>query len=382
MRVLFVANTPFELYYLSSVGYLLRRARSDTHLRLLMSPNIERLLNPELASLYQDVQVSYFPGNPRAASWHALLRRLPYDVISSLAFLRQLKKLDLGADVICISSFREYFANILCRHPGNGPHLVALRMADESDHLCQVEKPFHAVFYNLLNRLFGISTMEYRWHPDTAYTTSRWYRNYPYQRTIYISDWGHGQNGTEYRLPPPFAALRCLYGIEDSSQQEKAILVAGERTPLYENWDAAAQALYEGFFDFLRQRFSGFRLLFKPRAGLTKVENLHLDGFEILPADISFEELCLRHSYRMVVSIKSTACKVAAYYGQPAYVLYPMFNFPPSIRESLDTYLADTRSIVRVRSLTDLLQEPSPAPTANIDELAKLYWEAIMEGTT
>ena len=99
----------------------------------------------------------------------------------------------------------------------------------------------------------------------------------------------------------------------------------------------------------------------------------------MVPSNASFEDLCLRHNYHRVVSVKSTACKVAAYYGQPAYVLYQMFNFPAKIREFLDTYLADMRSIVRVRDLTELLQEPPPTPSADIDKLAALYWEAVME---
>ena len=374
MRVLNVANTVFELYYLSSVGYLLRHARPDISLRLVTTPHVAARLNQELEGLYSDVQVLGFP---------SISYRPAPDVVRSLRFRHRLGQLDLRADIVCISSFREYFANILCRYWANGPRLVALRMCDyECDRLCQARRPLRSVYLNLLNHLFGVSTMEYRWHSDTAFTYAYWYTRNPYHRTICISDWGHGQTGSEFRLPPPFVALRQLYGVGNDAglRQEHAILVAGERTPLFETWDAAAQSLYDHIFDFLRQHFDGYRLLFKPRAGLTDSTHLRLDGFEMVPADMPFEELCLRNVYDRVISIKSTACKVAAYCGQPAYVLYKMFDLPTNLRQTLDAYLSDMQSIVKVRNLNELLHDPPVVHGISIDKLSRSYWQAVVAG--
>lgn len=373
MRVLNVVNTTFELYYLSSVGYLLSRARPSVSLGLLTGPKLVQKLNSELASLYSDVQVVGFP---------TVSGRLHRDVARSLNFRRQLGQLNLQADVVCISSFREYFANIVCRNLDSGPRLVALRMCDhECERLCRVREPRHAAYLNLLNVLFGASTMRYRWHPDAAHAfQSKTYNRNPYHRTICISDWGHGQTRNEYRLPPPFVALRGLYGLENSTdlKHEKAILVAGERTPPFKCWDATTQSLYDRFFDFIRQHFAGQRLLFKPRARLTDTAQLRLDGFEMVPADTPFEELCLRNIYDRVIAIKSTACKVAAYCGQPAYVLYRMFDLPMSIREPLDAYLADMQRVIKIRDLNELLQEPPPAASFDMEKLSALYWQAVL----
>lgn len=378
MRVLMVVNTIFELYYLSSVGYLLKRVRPEVRLQLLTKPKIATRLNPELLHLYTDIQTVNFPG---------ISGKPVSDIANSLRFWYKLRQLDLDANVMCINSFREYFANVLCRHLKGHVRLVALRMADHNcDHLCQVKKPLHSLYANLFNRAFGISTMEYRWHQDTAHTSAHWFRQDPYDRTICISDWGHEQGENEFRLSPPFVALRHYYGLGqgDIPTHELAIVLIGERTPLYEGWNSKEQTLYEYVFDFLRQKFSGYRLLFRPRAGLTDLERLKpfLEGFELMPADIPFEELCIRNSYSKVISIKSTACKVAAYYGIPAYVLYPMFELPSSLRQILDAYLADMQSIVRVHDLSELMNNPPVIPKYDIQELSELYWQAVMEGMT
>lgn len=383
MQILNVVNTVFELYYLSSVGYLLQCAQPNVRLRLLTTPRIAARLNPEMNSLYSDVQIMNFPYISQSMGLRTIHRRLRYDITNSLEFRRQLDQLDLNADIICISSFREYFANILCRYIGSGPRIIALRMADhECDRLCQVRKPFHSLYLNLLNRLFGVSTMEYRWHKNTALTHAYWYTQNPYHRTIYISDSGYAQSSSEFRLPPPFIALRKLYGLSGNGdfQQQPSIMVAGERTPLYEGWDAAAQSLYEKVFDFLRENFAKYELLFKPREGLTDVDKMQLNGFRIIPPNVPFEELCLRKIYSRVISVKSTASKVAAYYGQPAYVLYPMFNLPANLRKTLDAYLADMRGVIKVHDLNELLQESSSGLTFDVDDLSARYCEAVMGG--
>ena len=94
MRILFVANTVFELYYLSAVAYLLRQAQPDVSLRLLVRPRTAPALNAELSSLYGDIQeleTTYLSGRPH------------WDVVSTLRFRRRLAALDLGADIVCIS---------------------------------------------------------------------------------------------------------------------------------------------------------------------------------------------------------------------------------------------------------------------------------------
>ena len=373
-QVLNVVNTVFELYYLSSVGYLLQRAEPGVSLRLLTRPEVAVKLNPELSALYTTVQTINFPsisGQPLK------------DMANSLRFRRQLERINLSPEIVCISSFREYFSNILCRYMRGCPRLVALRMADEeTDLTCHIKKPLRSLYPNLFNCLFGASTMEYRWHSKTAFTYAYWFKRNPYHQTISISDWGHGQDGEKlFRLPPPFPALRQYYGMNRTAELRRpAILLIGERTPLFETWDAKAQSLYESVFDFIRQNFDGYQLLYRPRAGLTDIDKVKplLKGFSVMSADVPLEELCLRNTYSKVISVKSTASKVAAYCGQPAYVLYPMFDFPVEVRGTLDAYLGDMRGVVKACDLNELLYGCQPMPSPDINQLSALYAEVIL----
>jgi len=375
MQILNIVNTTFELYYLSAVGYLLKLAHPETGLRLLATQKTISKLNPDLASLYDDIQL-FKPVQ-------MTVRRPWVDLIGTLRFRRQIEHLDLHADIICISSFREYFANILCRQLGNNSRIVAFRMCDyECDNLSQKKNRLYQAYLNAFNSQFGFSTMEYRFHSDPAtMAATSWYRHSPYHRTICISDWKNGQDGSRFRLPPPFIALKQLYKLPLTTEFEdkKPILVAGERTPLYPCWGDSDQDLYKGIFNFIRENFKENDLLFKPRPGLTNIENLPLEGFHLVPGEIPFEELCLRNQYSRVISIKSTSSKLAAFCGHPAYLLYPMFNFPQNIREILDTYLSDMKAIINVQNFNDLLQVPSSSFNPDLDALSQQYWKAVVD---
>ena len=370
MRILFIVNTVFELYYLSAVANLLREAQPDVSLRLVVRPRVRPALNTDLAGLYSDIQeleITFLSGRP------------DWDVINSLRFRRRLASLDLDADVVCISSFREYFANILGRHLRAETRMVAFRMCDHfPDDGTYMKRPLRAMYNNLFNRVFGASTMEYRWLAEEPLFAIRWYVNNFYTRTICISDWGGPSDLDHMRLPPPHKSLRKLYGtdIQDTCQDAKpAILVAGERAPMFKDWSDASQQRHESVFDFLRERFPGHRLLFKPRPGLTDITNLPLDGFEMVPPEMPFEELCLRQDFSKVISIRSTTSKIAAYCGLQGYLLYPMFDLPGSVVDFVDREFADMRSIVRVAELDDLLRVPD-RPQVAVDQ-PRLYWEAV-----
>ena len=370
MRILFIANTVFELYYLSAVAHLLREAQPDVSLRLLVRPRTAPALNAELSGLYSDIQeleITYLSGRP------------DWDIINSLRFRRRLASLDLDADIVCISSFREYFANILCRYVPADTRMVAFRMCDHfPDEETYMKRRARSMYNNLFNWVFGASTMEYRWLAEDSMFGSKWYVHNLYSRTICISDWGSPNDRDHMRLPPPHGSLRKLYGTNgDSTRQgaKPAILVAGERTPLFQAWNETDQAKYESLFGFLSERFPDHRLFFKPRPNFTDTSQVPLDGFEMVPPDMPFEELCLRQDFSKVISVRSTTSKIAAYCGLSGYLLYPMFDLPKSVAVFCDREFADMRSIVRVTQLDDLLREPDPQPRTA--DLPGLYWDAV-----
>lgn len=376
MNVLNVAYTVFELYYLSSVGYLLKLSNPNVKLYLLTRSAVAERINPQLAELYSDVLVMDLLRQPSTR-----LRETLQTLSWSTKFIKHIQGLGFVADIVCVTAFREYFSNLLLQHlPGN-PRFVTLRMADdEIDELPPQKRPLISLYLNMFNRIFGKSTMEYRWSTDTTFNYSHWFRNNPYHRTISISDWGHGYNDHEFRLPPPFTALKKHYGIQTDLERDQrpTILIAGERTPLFRMPDPSIQTKYEQILDFVRREFPKHRLMFKPRAKLTDIRKLGLDGFELLTAEMPFEEICLRNQFDKVISVKSTASKVAAFFGHPAYVLYPLFDLPHRLREILDIYHSDTRSVVKVSDLRQLTDTSFSFPNYyDVDSLRNQYWRAV-----
>jgi hypothetical protein len=384
MKILFIVNTQFELYYLSSVAYLLKSKERDLKAELLIRREIEEKITPEIQSLYSKINTFEVPKNFPKLNRDLIKTTLNFwdNIRQSIQFKNYLKNFDFDIDIICISSFREYFANILTKHVPSRVRLVALRMADSTDELLSqkttnIFNSLKALYLNIKNFIFGHSLMEYRWNKDTGAMILNNFVHNPYHRTILITDHDFGKESINYRLPPPFIALRELY--EPLKENKKpAILVAGERTSLYETWDKDSKR-YNQFLDYLRENFEEYDLYFKGRAKVTEFEKLNLKGFKIVKGKVPLEEVCLKKRFDKVISIKSTCSKIGAYFGYNSYLLYPMFNLPKNSLEIVEHYFRDMSSIVRVKSMSDLLRKPAPTFSLQTENLADQYYQAIVK---
>lgn len=390
MKILNVINTPFELYYLSSVAGLLLERDKNLEIKLLIRQELEDKITPEIKSLYSEIKVVEFPTlsfpldkNPIRTFYNFLK-----NFYQTIRFRNYLKKINFDFDIICISSFREFFANMLCRQVPSGVRLVALRMANQrTPGLKYEKKPVLTFLMNLKNLFFCYSPINYKWRTDFKNLVEKNFIKYPYHRTISITDYNIGRDKSDYRLPPPFIALKKIYKVEEKDQTP-GILIAGERTPLHPSWGEEDQKKYEEFLDCLRTNFKKYKLYFKPRKvfGNTKGEVItdlnayNLEGFQIIPADIPLEEICLKKQISKVISIKSTSSKVGVYFGIPSYLLYPMFNLPEDFKLMTESYFNDIQSIIKVNKFEDLMIQPSLfIKKYSFDTLSSLYWKAIIK---
>lgn len=367
-----VISTPFECYYLGAVAGLLKRYRSDVQLELLFPYDLEKKISPEIRRLYNRIHSIWFPKTPFYGDYR--------DLIRPIQFKKDFNRLNLCPDVICISHFRAHWANILCRHFRKCARLIAFRMGnEESDNIGNIRKPFRQAYYNFYNVIFGAAKMDYCWSDDPLhFPFTMDYVDSPYQAVVMITDSGLGQTGQKHRLLPPFTVLREVYGIKPQAwSDESPVLVVGERTPMIPEWSSDQETLYQQLFDFLREHFRDRKLFFKPRPGYTKLDLLPLDGFEILSGDTLFEEFCIRNHFSRVIAIKSTAVKVAAYFGMPGYALYPIFNFPERYFRPFEAYMQDMRSVVKVKAFNELINCSSNACAIDLDKLQKEYWEVV-----
>ena len=380
-KILFIAGTNFELYYLSSVAHLLKRKDPSIQCQLLVRDVFEPNIAPELKNLYTSIQPFKIPTLTFPVSKDPIQTIKNFKKnMEDLSFFRKfIRKVLTNVDIVCISCFREFFANVMAKVAPKPVKLVALRLADEKvEDMKWQKKPFLSFILNIKNFFFGYSPMDYKWSTEQKwYLVTKNYRKNPYSCTIAITDNDLGEKKNLTRILPPFSVLRELFG---KGEEKPAILVAGDKTPFYQGWAPQDEENYKKFFDFLRTQFPNHLLYFKPKPGRTDSSHYDLEGFQILPAESSLEEFCLRKNIEKLITIRSTSAKVGAYFGIPSYVLYPMFQIPPDFHQYLDNYFDDMKnSIVKVKNLEDLKKIPNNSISQNsFNNLASLYQEAII----
>lgn len=380
MKILMVAGTTFELYYLSSITCLLKTKDPFLEFRLFLRYHFEPNITPEIRSLYSKIDLLEIPAlTPRVSkNPFRMLQNIFINFAEYWTFRIYMKKTLADVDIVCVSGFREFFANVMCRLAPDRVRLIALRLANERLEKTRDyrERPLFSFLFNIKNVLLGYSPMHYKWKRDSFDLVMKNFRSYPYHRTISITDYDLGEKDSFFRLPPPFVALKTRYRVDD---EKPAILVAGDKTPVHESWTNEDQKKYEAVFNFLRENYKDHKLFFKPKIGRTDPTQYNLENFEVLRPEISLEEICLRNNVKKVISIRSTSSKVGIYFGIPGYLLYPLFNLPYDFIQSIENEHYDMRSVVRVTALEDLKKEPPVVlGEYDFDDLASLYMEAIV----
>lgn len=377
-KILMIANTPFELYYLSSVACLLKEKNPKLKIKLWIRKSHREAVTPELASLYSKIEAIDFPTLtfPLSKNPALLFKSFLKNLFQTLKFRKFLKDYPWDIELICVSSFREFFSNMLCKYRPKNIKLIAFRMANQGIEKLRIfqKRPILSFFLNLKNFFFGYSLMNYKFRTDVPEAAEKSFKKNPYFRTVSITDHHFKKENKNWRLPPPFPALRKLYS--QFKKEAPGILVAGERVPLYDSWSEKDDKTYQEFLDYLKENFKEYRLYFKPRKGLTDISRFDLHGFEILNPEIPLEEFCLRKNLCKIIAIKSTSAKVGAYFGIPSYLIYPRFNLPQDFRTIFEKYFEDMKSIVRVKNWSEFNKAPE-FPNHSIEDLVNLYWNVV-----
>ncbi|MFH1547350.1 MAG: hypothetical protein ABIC57_02585 [bacterium] len=382
MKILVAPGTNLELYYLSSVVILLSSKDKSIQFKLL-APNFVKVA-PELKNLYSEIEVFHIPSNsPKISKNPIKMAKNIYDNMKDLfVYQKQIKRVLADMDIVCIAGVKEFFANVICRIVRDSyPNirLVAVQMANQKleEPTDYERRPILSFLLNIKNFLFGYSTMKYKWSSDSRNRLiTKNFVKYPYCRKIFATDHDIRRDDSSYRLPPPYPALRKIHKIDNDTP---IILVAGERIPLHDSWGKKDQEKYGEFLNYLRDNFKNYKLCFKPRKGETISGKYNLEGFRLIEADSSLEEICLRENIKKVISIKSVSSKFGAYLGIPSYWLYPLFGFSKEIIEVIENEHCDMKSVVRVNEFEDLKKDSDfSAKKYDFDAIASLYWEAVV----
>jgi len=393
-KILVVANTYFELFLLSSVVYLLSQNDKTNTFHLLIKPKIKSSLTPELKILYKEVYIQHFPFNPIFSDYSILnipkiFLKTAKIGLSSIAFrnkLNNIKKEDF--DVLLISSYREYFANILIDVLSEKTKKVVVRMDNSVNNLNAKKKGLASFIANTLNFIFGKSVMTFRWNEEYKGSYTCDYVDMPYDMKCNIRDDIRTTQKSDscILVPPPFIALKKVYGQQTEERgDKKQILVIGERTPINpdwnsvgpEDWNTIPQKNYNDFLDYLRNRYGDYELIFTPHKERTDMSQLDLSGFTIKEEQMLIEDWFAKERFEKVISVKSTICKLASDFGYDSYVLYPWIGLSEKMKEYSATLYSDNTGVIRVEHLSDIDTRKNQKTTP-LEDLISIYGNAIV----
>ena len=132
------------------------------------------------------------------------------------------------------------------------------------------------------------------------------------------------------------------------------ILIIGERTPISPSWSIKDTNKFSKLVILIRKQFNNPKFFLRPRAGLTNndfykfLDPIFLDPYQL------FDDQLVKLNPSLVISIKSTASKVAGYYGYNSIILFRCFNFKKSELFHLNHLFADNSPIQFINNFEDI----------------------------
>ena len=120
---------------------------------------------------------------------------------------------------------------------------------------------------------------------------------------------------------------KLVKNLVNSNGKKKGILIIGERTPMTPSWSERQSLILKHIFEYIVNDYSHEGIYLRPRKALTKNSFYNVLNPIFLDPNQLFDDQLIKLNPRLVVSVKSTASKVASYYGYSSLLLYPMLGF-------------------------------------------------------
>lgn len=119
------------------------------------------------------------------------------------------------------------------------------------------------------------------------------------------------------------------------------ILIIGERTPMTPYWEMSQEIIFKKLLFYIKNEFPEEQLFLRPRKRLTVNKFYAFLNPILLDSQQAFDEQLNKLKPKIVVSVKSTASKVAAYYGYNSLLLYKCLDLKKKELLHLNYLFAD-----------------------------------------
>jgi len=350
-KLLLQVNSSFDLNLCTA---LVRDHRNQFEVDLLIPELLLRSTSSAILQSYSEV-----------ISFNSKIRNLfsCAAIVGALDIARWAKSRRDYYHAILFGAYRNDITSLLARHFHGRAGLFAVKQGIDLPNVYYKTygslRGLHNYFYY---RLFGFSDfrherlIQYVSSPkksDYFFMRPMW-REDPFNRGMNVFTIGIQQNGFDDGTPFLIPDFKLLQNQTINYSARQGILVVGERTPMTPSWGKKQDELLREIYSVLLHAVAGERIYLRGRKNLTNnAFYSQLDPIFLDP-DQLYDDQLLKLNPRLVVSVKSTATKVAAYYGYATLLFYPCMNFEPAERKHLDYLFADGAPIERVTAIDEI----------------------------
>ena len=121
-----------------------------------------------------------------------------------------------------------------------------------------------------------------------------------------------------------YQTIEVCLSIKKNSQNLYFLLE--KRTPMTPYWSNTQDSILRRIFKLFLKKYSGYQFYLRPRLKLTNNDFYKILDPIILDPHESFDEQLNQLKPSLVISVKSTASKVASYYGFNSIILYNLLK--------------------------------------------------------
>jgi len=263
-------------------------------------------------------------------------------------------------ETIFVGAYRNEVSSILAKHFYKNAKLIAIKqgidISDDKYKKFNNLSTFHDFIYF---KIFGFSSFSRaRLKPlskntiktDFFFSILKWQKDPFDKKNIYTigTKKAHLKDGTKLILPN-FKILKKNHCTNNSS-----IFIIGERTPMTPYWDDKQNIIFKKILLKIKKINPKYKIFLRPRVGLTNIDFYNYLEPTILDPNQLFDEQLINLNPNLVFSVKSTASKVAAYYGYNSILLYKCLDLNNKELLHLDHLFADGSPIHIVENILKL----------------------------
>tara|TARA_R110000868_G_C10971850_1_gene770136 strand:+ start:19078 stop:20220 length:1143 start_codon:yes stop_codon:yes gene_type:complete len=365
--IIFCAHSSFEYFLCVSIFEKLKFIDNDISAEMIVPEEIKSILPLEWIDVFSNVYGLTFP-------------RITFaplsDLRSALKFSRFLSSMCETPDVVFSAAWRSTATNMLAKRFKSGSRFVATVNGAEPNLSFYTKRPFFRGLYRkFFDTLWGVTELKVLYQAGDQNHAYAFWKKDPVDLLIEFSE-----RGGVYSRPNANKTVSLSYPFRRVCQSDnpfKTLLFIGERTPLFEDVVENNDQSVQMVLDHIRCAFRGWKLLFRPRPGYTRIELLDLTGFELVSGESSLEYELYSRRPDFLLSAKSTASKFAWSVNIPSAVFYPVLDLPKHYMSLLDSFFDDAPSLPRISSLSELTPDKLKLPDAQLEGLADQFFDIV-----